>query len=360
MKSNCIITFEGLNVNNFLNNLCKQNITVSGVEKRGRQCILQVSAIHSQKVVAQLKERCYNILDIRYTGAAFGLRFAKTHFVLIICMLLCIALIAAASQICLKIEVKGDYDYNLVCEALGRAGVKVGRSFVGFNPDVVENFVASNLDAMYAVVNRRGSVLYVNVVSAKQIDEPIDMSKRRDITATVSGVVTSALCEQGNLLVKVGDIVSVGDVLVEGRRVYNDGTSRDVYALGRITIRQTAEGKAEFSGYKTEMQKTGNSYCSVGVVLFGKEYGNTCKYDSYVKETSYSYLQPLNLALAHNTYYETREVTVGCTIGECMDELREQAYAEALKNCNFTPQDVAYSTEGGTVKATLIAITEIY
>lgn len=360
MKNVCVITFEGLNVNRFLNNLNRQNITILGLKRQGRQCILQVDATHSQKVVAQLKERCYNILDVRYNGVSFGLRFAKIHFALIICILLCVAVLAISSQFCLRIETQGDFSNEVVLQALDKSGVRVGASLVGFDPDVVENAVATELKAMYAVIARRGSVIYVNAVAAKQIDAPIDMSKRRDIISSVEGVVTSVLCEQGNLLVKVGDSVKVGDVLIEGLRVFNDDSSQDVHALGRVVISRYAQGSVTFNGFKTEQQPTGSSCVKVGVVLFGKQYVNTCPYESFSVESSYKYLQPLNLAIVYNTYRETRSVTVECTLGECLDELKRQAYDKALSSGGFIPQDVEYSVEGNTVTATLRADTYVY
>lgn len=360
MKNHCVITFEGLNVNHFLNSLVKQNITVLDVCRQGRQCILKVNATHSQKVVAQLKEKCYNILNVRYTGVSFGLQFAKTRFVLVACVFLCVAVLAVSSQFCLRIEVQGDFDDASVRQAMSDSGVKVGASLAGFNPDVVENAVANELGAMYAVVNRRGSVVYVNVVAPKRIDEPIDMSKRRDIVSAVNGVVTSTMCEQGNLLVKTGDAVKVGDVLIEGRRVFNDGQSRDVYALGRIAIRQTAQGEAVFDGYKSEMQQTGNVCVKTGVELFGKQYVDASPYDSFRVETVIKYLQPLNLPIIYNVYYETQSVRVPCTLNDCADELKKLAYDNALSQCGFTPQEVEYLIEGNVVIARLVNETYIY
>ncbi len=359
MKNRCIITFEGLNINRFVNNLCRQNITILGLSRDGKQCILQVDATHSQKVVAQLKEKCYNILDIHYTGVSFGLQFAKARFVLIAAVLLCVILLGISSQICLRIETQGDFDDVAVRQALYDSGIGIGTPLVGFNPDAVENAVANKLKAMYAVVSRKGSVIYVNAVARKQIDIPIDMSKRRDVISTVNGIVTSVLCEQGNLLVKVGDAVKVGDVLIEGRRVFNDGESRDVYALGRITVRQSVQGSVEFNGYKTELQPTGNECVKTGVVLFGKEYVQGCPYDSFSVKSSYAYLQPLNLAIIYNTYCETRSVTVSCSLNDCLDELQKQAYDSALKECGFVPQDVEYTVTGNIVTATLSAQTYI-
>ncbi|MCM1195414.1 MAG: hypothetical protein NC332_05735, partial [Firmicutes bacterium] len=70
MKSSCVITFEGLNVNRFLNGLCKQGVTLLGIERQGKLCKIEVLATVSHKVVAQLEEKCYNILNVRYKGVA--------------------------------------------------------------------------------------------------------------------------------------------------------------------------------------------------------------------------------------------------------------------------------------------------
>nr|MDE7454695.1 sporulation protein YqfD [Clostridia bacterium] len=359
MKNTCVITFEGLNVNHLLNSLCRQNIQILGVKRQGKQCILQVDATQSQKVVAQLKEKCYNILDVRYTGASFWAKFAQKHIAMILCVVALVVCLALCSQYCLKIEVQGDFDGKQVIDALNQAGVSIGSSYKGFDADKLENALAVNLDAMYAVVNRKGSVLYVNVVAKRQAEQPIDMSKQRDIVSTVDGVVTSVLCEQGNLLVKVGDTVKVGDVLIQGVRVYNDGTTSNVYALGKITVKQTVQGSVTFNGYRTETQQTGNVYRNVGVVLFGKEYASSCNFSSYTVETTYKYIAPLNLALAYNTYYETQQVTVACKLADCLEDLQKQAYDNAVSICNFVPQGVEYTTAGNTVYATLYTMTDV-
>lgn len=77
----------------------------------------------------------------------------------------------------------GDYDTRIVIDALNAAGVNVGKNMAKLNVDKIENSVANSLGAMYAVINVKGSVVYVNVVSHKQIEPPINMNKKRDIIA---------------------------------------------------------------------------------------------------------------------------------------------------------------------------------
>lgn len=353
MKNSCRITFEGLNVNRLLCQLCKIGTTVFSFERSGKRCVVEVSATRAKQTIALLQEKCYNIIDIEYVGATAALKFIQKRFLLPIICIVCLLFIAISSSFCFKIEISGDFDNDEVRQSLQNAGVRIGSNLSTIDVDVLENTLANDLGAMYAVVTRSGSVLYVNAVAPKQIDPPIDMAKRRDIVATRSGIVTNILCEQGTALVKVGDYVNAGDVLIEGKRIYNDGTSDEVYALGKVTLQISVSGFAEYKGFKTETVETGNVFTCTGVVLFGKEYGKTCPFVNYTLDTVVTWLYPLNVQICNNVYRETQTVTVAATLEECLDELQQQAYQLALANCDFTVIDTQYTNNSDGVTATL-------
>ena len=359
MKNSCKITFEGLNVSRFVARLTAMGTSVLSVERQGKRWTIEVPASRSKQTVALLREKCYNILNIDYMGVSAAAKFVKKRFVLPIICLLCVAVLLISSQFCFRIEVAGDFDTEVVKTALSNAGVGIGTNLSRIDVGVLENTLANDVGAMYAVVTRSGSVLYVNVVAKKEIEPPVDMTKRRNIVATRSGIVTAVLCEQGNPLVKVGDFVNVGDVLIEGRRVFNDGTSNDVYALGRVTLQLTASGFAEYNGQRTVTVETGETFTCNGVVLFGKQYCRACPFENYVVDTVITKLQPLNLQICRNIYRETRTVTVAATIEECMDELKAKAYEVAASKCDFPVLDVVYTVSANGVTATLYGEAQI-
>ena len=359
MKNSCKITFEGLNVSRFVAGLTAKGTPILSVERQGKKWTIEVPATRAKKTVALLREKCYNILNIDYIGVSAATKFVKRRFALPIICLLCVAVLFISSQFCFRIEIVGDFDAEVIKTALSESGVRVGSNLSRIDLNVLENTLANEVGAMYAVVTRSGSVLYVNVVAKKDIEPPIELNKRRDIVATQSGKVTAVLCEQGNPLVKVGDFVKVGDVLIEGRRVYNDGSSTDVYALGRVTLQLTATAFAEYSGQRTVTVETGETFTCNGVILFGKQYCRACPFESYVVETVVTRLQPLNLQICRNTYRETRTVTVAATIEECMDELKAKAYEQAMAKCNFPVLDVEYITSANGVTATLYGEAQI-
>ena len=359
MKNSCKITFEGLNVSRFVARLTASGTTVRSVERQGKQWTIEVDAAQAKQTVAQLREKCYNITNIEYIGVTAAVKFVKKRFVLPLVCLLCVAILLIASQFCFRIEITGDFDDETVKTALSNAGVRIGSNLRRIDVGVLENTLANDVGAMYAVVTRSGSVLYVNVVAKKVIDPPVDMTKRRDIVATRSGKVTAVLCEQGNPLVKVGDFVKEGDVLIEGRRVFNDGASTDVYALGRVSLELTATGFAEYTGKRTVTVETGETFTCTGVVLFGKQYSRACPFESYTVTTTVTRLQPLNVAIYKNVYRETRTVTVDASIDECMDELKVKAYEAAKSQCNFEVKEVAYTSSANGVTATLYGEAQI-
>ena len=359
MKNSCKITFEGLNINRLLSLLGKKNIAVYGAERVGKRCTIQVPSRRAKQTIALLQERCYNIIGIEFFGLPKAKRFVKKHFVLPIICLLTVLILVVSSQFCLRIEVVGDFDRRDVCSALDSVGVRVGSNLRKLNLNALQNGLANELDAMYAVIKRSGSVLYINAVAKKEAEPPIKMDVRRDIVATRSGTVTSILCEQGTPLVKAGDEVDIGDILIEGRRVYNDGTSEDVYALGRVVIGISCEGFAAFDGTKEVTVETGNIFKATGVMLFGKEYVRRCPFLQYTVSATVTRLFPLGLEIRNNVYRETITKRVSADINECIDELKAQAKAAASDKCDFDIADVEYRINDDGVVAVLYGILQL-
>ncbi len=353
MANSCIITFEGLNINRTLTQFAKENIPLYGVNRTGRTCSVEVPYRRSRQTIAILRERCYNILRIEYTGLPRAVEFAKKHFMLPLICIFAVVIMSIASGFCLRIVVDGDFGNDEVAKALSDVGVSIGTNMNRLDLKGVQDRLANELDANYVSVVRKGSVLYVNAVAKKVILPPIDMHAKRNIYASCDGVVTGILCEQGTAVVRVGDAVSKGDLLIEGVRVFNDGTSEEVYALGRVTLSVSVNGFAPFDGTREVTVETGNVFCATGVVLFGKEYVKNCPFENYNVTTEELGLYPLNLRLCRNTYHETQTRRIAATLEECREQLQNQAYDLALKACHFDVKETEYVADTSGVTAIL-------
>ena len=347
------VTFCGLNIGNLLNYLCKNGMHMLSVTKCGQTCTITVRYAQGKQLLQMLEQRCYTITKVEHFGFVATLSFAKRHFVLLLAMALLVVSCAVLSNLCCKIVVTGDVEQSAVLQQMHNLGVQVGTNLSKLNMDKLENALATNLDVMYAVVTRKASVLYVQTIAKKQIDDPIDMHKRRDIVATCNGVVESVLCEQGTAVVKVGDIVKQGDVLIAGTRRFNDDTQQDVYALGKVVVVQSVSHFAQYTGTQTVLQPTGNSQTFTHVVLFGKSYGKKCNYSNYQVESKATFLHPLNLQVQQVTYHQMAYVTVQATLDQCLQDLMQQSLQNALANCNFAITNTQFVTTQSGVTAIL-------
>ncbi len=357
-KSRCKISFEGLNLNRTLNKLAEK-YTLYDVTRQGKNCQITVSSRVYRQVVAFLREKCYNITNIQQIGLSSVRTFFKAHWLLPVYLLLVVAILALSANFCLRIEVTGDYDSKTVISAMKQLHVGVGSNLFKFNPDDLENKLSVKLDAMYAVVNRKGSTLYINAVKRKEVDTPIDMHTRRDVVATCDGKVTSVLCEQGTAVCKVGDYVKAGDVLIQGLRTFSDGTTESVYAMGRVTLEQSCTAFAEFSGVATETVETGKTFTADYVMLFGKSYGKMPPFETFRTERETVSLSPLNLKIDRVTYYETQQVTKTVTLEECLDSLKQIALQQVLRDAPFSVTYTEYRVTQSGVYATAYGVAEM-
>lgn len=83
----------------------------------------------------------------------------------------------------------------------------------------------------WASLNVEGSCLTVNVTEIKQKQE--DNSVPCNLVSTSDGIITHIDVTAGNCLVKVGDVVSKGDVLVSGI-IENQSGTKFVHSIGKI------------------------------------------------------------------------------------------------------------------------------
>ncbi len=352
------IVFCGLNIGCTLNKLSRKYMLFD-VERQGTKCKITVDTTVAKQIVAYLEEKCYNVVEIRKLGASCLSEIFQRHFVLFALLAVGLIVLAVSSEFCWKIQIVGDYSEGEVASALQSFGVQKGCSLRSFDADVLENRLAVKLDAMYAVVHRKGSALYVNVVKKKQADSPVDLHSRRDVVASCGGVVVELFCEQGTPIVAVGDSVNKGDVLISGQRIFNDGTSEDVYALGKVVLLQSCSAFAEFDGTVTETVDTGRTFCANDIWLFGKNYGRKPSFSSYRTERETVSLFPLNINVERVVYHETQNVTRSAQLSERLDDLKKQALQQATEQATFQIKYVVFKVENQGVTAIVFGETQI-
>lgn len=137
-----------------------------------------------------------------------------------------------------RIELKGNnlLSFGEVETLLAENGFFVGSYIPGADLTLIENKIMnSSQDVAWMSINIDGTVAKVEIREKKQ-PKP-DSVKSADLVATRDGKIERIEAFDGNCVVKVGDVVKKGDLLVSGTYYGEEGAERYTVAKGNIYAR---------------------------------------------------------------------------------------------------------------------------
>lgn len=248
-----------------------------------------------------------------------------------------------------------------ILSACEKIGIKEGIKKSSIHTKTDRERLLLKLDKLaWASLNIEGSRLGVNVSERKKTEA--DTTSPSNLKASADGIIKKIDIVSGNCLVKTGDTVKKGDVLVSGVIEKLSGT-HFVKSQGTITAETVEEIKLE-GKYKTE--KTINSskkktkkvleIFSLKFPLFlGEENG---EYKSFKETKSLSFLGknlPLRIHCKTFNFYETYKLTY--TKEQLKTEL-ENSLAKKLKSGSSIVESNISETPDGLILTALISNTE--
>lgn len=162
-----------------------------------------------------------------------------------------VALLVFLSSFVWNIEIVGNEKLSnreilVACE---RLGLHEGAKISNLDAELLRTRLALELDGIaWASVNFEGVKATVNISeSIEQKEQPLYPC---NLIATRDGVITGLEVTEGNIVVKQGQTVAVGDLLVSGITEYKDGTS----AFGRSSGKVYAQTNRTLSYLATYVQ----------------------------------------------------------------------------------------------------------
>ena len=359
MISKIEITVDGLNLEDLLRALIKQKVTLYAVRRIDRfTAVITVAYSNRGKVLDLLREKCYNVHNVKFIGAAATAERLKRHIALFVVLVLLVPLLIASGTVCWRIEVRGA-DRQQVLDALYEYGVGIGRSLVSLSYDKLENYLTNAMNASFVTAVRKGSTLLIEVVERSEADEPIDLDSPADIVAQSDGVVSRIVLIQGTALVQKGDTVSKGQILIKGERIYNDGTVQPVRAVGQVFATVVCSQEIAFNGYLSKYVRTGESFAVTEVVIGSYDSHGEVPFETYETVSTSLTVYPFAVTLVHTVYYRTVLEVQKVSLSQCLDDLKRQALDGAVDKCTFAPYTVTYNVSDNKVTAVLTGEIEI-
>lgn len=365
LRGYLVICVSGLFVERFLNLANTRSIKMWNIRRVGsRRISLCIRARDFKKLVEIRRTTGVAVRISQKRGFPFLLRRYRRRWGLALGAALFVGVILFLSTFVWSIEIAGNetVDDERILSALNDAGFYVGVPARGLDLREIRQAALLELDELsFIAINVSGSKAYVEVTEATDRPQMFDVDTPCNLTAKKAGVVVRAEVEQGYALVRAGDAVEAGDMLVSGV-VYSDKVgARLVHSSGRILARTACRMEYEVPYVQTERVRTGEEYTLNRLRLFNFHInlylGGGERYTTYDRISKTDQVRiggfTLPLALIRDRYCEARlrEREYTPEQAESMARLMlEEGERERFPDCTVELRDVTVTHAGGACR----------
>lgn len=294
-----------------------------------------------EKILKKLNQKIYNK---SYFGLLFHIKNIFSIGIILGIFLSCI-LWGISTLFITDILVVGNYNLTTkeIFEVLENNDIYKWKPKKNINTKILQNKIEKIDHISYASVIIRGNTLIVNVKEELTNNEVINIGNFDPIVSIYDGQITSAKLIQGTLKVKVGDVIKIGDVLVEPYITNQAGEKISVEPLADIVCDVYITSNLNIKEHQIKTKRTGNSLTSFelyafNLPIFKKQVNVTFK--TYEKEENEVYISNILLPIKRKetTYYETVTTKENINFEENKQTFIEQCKQIAL--LNFAKYDI--------------------
>uniref|UniRef100_UPI003158BB7C sporulation protein YqfD n=1 Tax=Caloramator sp. Dgby_cultured_2 TaxID=3029174 RepID=UPI003158BB7C len=253
------------------------------------------------------------------------------------------------SNIIWNIEIVGNKVVNdqLILKSLNKAGLKVGTYKKNINLRDIENRLLKDIKELSMVtISLDGTKAKVEIVERTMPPTILDLEKPMNIVAAKDGILTKVIALKGQKLVKEGDFVKKGQILISGVIKDHQNLPIDVTrALGEVYAKTWYESIKEVPLKYRYFERTGKCEKFIYFVLPNnkiiKLWSNINKFQFYDKiiEKEQVKLLGFNSPVTKVTeyYYEKIEKIKNLSYNEAIDVATNLADEELIK---IMPKDI--------------------
>lgn len=232
-------TLKGLNLERFINTMQREGIPLLSVRRTGsRTLVCECRSADLPAIAAIVQEKGWRMLHAHPIRLSALWAFLKRRPGLPIGCLLALSLVMTLSQFVWRIEIHNAGAYHAEINAyLTQSGAKPGRLRRTLDASAVERALTYRYpEIAWFHVYVSNMTLVVDVSHGAAMPSlPSDVPS--DIIASRGGVVDSIRVHAGTALVKPGDTVKKGQLLIRGEERREDGSTEAVCAEGAVLAR---------------------------------------------------------------------------------------------------------------------------
>ena len=263
----------------------------------------------------------YQLGDVR--GARGFLLRCKDRYGFFIALLMLLLVFLFTRTLIWDVRIEGNETLTRdeVMGALEDVGFTTGTSWNKIDKSFVEaSLLASHPEIAWISLNRRGTVAYVELIESENVGEEKEIYPLcSNIVADRDGVIEDITVKSGQAVVKVGDVVRAGDVLISGVIESESGLIL-CRAEGEVRARSATDISAIAERFVTEKESISRRLLHARILLFNfsinifKNYGNrenSCDIIEEIRSFALfdKYRLPIRLEISRSVEYEETVLT---------------------------------------------------
>ncbi len=256
-----------------LNELSQKNIYFWGTTPLENGGISLYGSVFSAAEIIETAENLGAETSVlKRIGLPFVFERYKRRYGIFIGLVLAWAILFLSSLTIWEVKVasRSGEDEKKICSLLKECGLDMGTFLPTLDIRAVENqFLLNNPEYSFLAVNINGTVANVEIRRATQKTDAENKDRVCNVVASKSGIIISVEAFGGFPLVKRGDTVEEGDVLISAFMEGSFGVTRAVHAYGKVEalVEYTFEARIPLAQKTSE--QTGRKETKTFVQLLG-------------------------------------------------------------------------------------------
>ena len=336
LKNECRIKVEGVNIDRIYKTLMKNKVNMSSIDRPDYKILyFNVKTNEVKKTLKLIDSPSYKIKIEKYFGASSIYNFLKKRFAFVISFVIFFSLLFVNTRLISDIKIYGNEMIltEQILQVLSEKGVKKLALIDSIDTEKCEEILLNNFEQMSLIsVVKVGNNLIINV-KEKTLNNLIN-DLAGSIVANYYGQITEIEVMQGTALVKQGDIVKQGDVLV-GNYYFSGDKKVECKANAKIKQKIWFSHSETFLNEQIVYERTGNkivdskvSLC--GLVIKQKVSKNNFEYFETIESENYLFKNNFIPLMVHKTtYYETKKNVLSLNFDDYKDSILQKCYDKA-------------------------------
>lgn len=268
------IIAEGVFPERFINLCVGNGISLWNIKRLDKNHICAEMSIGDFKKLHKINKNCRCRVRItKKHGLPFFIYRHKKRKALLGGIALFFSIVLVLTRFVWVINVTGNEKISKekILEYAKASGLYFGVAVSSVNSDKVKDYIMTNDERIAFVgITKSGTSVSIDIRERAEKRKHFDKNAPSNIIASQSGVIESTLVQSGTALVKKGDVVCVGQLLVSGAEDSRAFGIKYSNSDAQITARVWHEKTVELPYYSTTKRPTGNEKKSFYLDFFGK------------------------------------------------------------------------------------------